>query len=171
MFSVGDQIIYGSMGVCRVTGIGLPDMPGAEQKCYVLEPAYVANSRVYAPVENNPVKMRRLLTRQEAAALIESLPDIKPFPPGREKQELYSTYRSAIKSANSLELARLLKTLYEKKRQLAPQNKNIPVAEKEYLDTAVKVLHGEIAIVLDIPLEEVEEYIQGRLQKGEGGAA
>lgn len=162
MFSVGDRIVYGSMGVCTVTDIGLPDVPGATRECYVLRPHYVANSKVYAPIEDNPVRMRALLTARQAEELVESLPGIPTFPKGDNRQELYETCKAAIRSADSFLLAKLVKTLHENRRRLVEMKKTVPSTEKEYHDTAEKMLHGEIAAALDIPLGEVEEYISAR---------
>ena len=163
MFSIGDEIIYGSMGVCSIMDIGLPDISGATRTCYILKPHYVANSKVYAPIENNPVIMRHLLSTAEVQSLIDSMPEIKAFPEDKEKQALYETYRAAIKSADSFMLAKLLKTLREKKAKVLEQKKVVSSVEKEMHDTAEKMLHGEIATALSIPLENVENYIVTRI--------
>lgn len=164
MFSVGDTIMYGSMGVCTVEGIGVPDLPGATRECYILKPHYVANSKVYAPVQGNPVSMRALLTRAQAQTLIDELPDLQPFPPCSERQEMHNVCRGAIKSADSYMLARLVKTLYEKRLRVQQQKKIVPTAEKEYFDTAEKMLYGEIAVALQMPIDGVERYIFTRLE-------
>lgn len=164
MFSVGDRIVYGSMGVCTVLDIGLPDIPGATRECYMLKPHYVANSKVYAPIENNPVRMRPLLSEAEAQALVDSMPDLEPFPRGKDKQELYETCKNAIRSCDSFLLAKLLKTLYENKVRLVGLKKTVPSTEKDYFDTAEKMLHGEIAAALQMPLCEVEGYISARVE-------
>lgn len=164
MFSIGNDIVYGSMGVCKVTDIGVPDLPGANRSCYVLKPHFVANSKVYAPVENNPVPMRLLLTPAEMRSLIDAIPALEPFAVEGDKQGLHDICREAVRSADCHMLARLIKTLYEKKLRLVEQKKNVPSAEKEYFDTAEKVLYGEMAVVLDIPMEDVREYIALRLE-------
>lgn len=162
-FSVGDLIVYGSMGVCTVEKIGVPEISGATRECYILRPMYVANSRVYAPIEDNPVNMRLVLTPTQAHTLIDSLPKINEFPFGKEKQELYDTCRQTIKSADSHALARLVKTLRLKKEQTLKLKKVVPSVEKEYSDTAEKIFYGEIAAALEMPIENVEDYIYTRL--------
>lgn len=163
MFSVGDKIVYGSMGVCTIESIGIPDMPGATRECYVLKPHYVANSKVYAPVETSKVRMRHLLTAQQVQELIDGMPKMEALAPGEDRQELYNTCREAIKSADSTLLARLLKTLYDRRTKIVAQRKIVPSAEKEFFDTAEKVLYGEIADALQMPIAKVETYISGRL--------
>lgn len=163
MFSIGEEIVYGGMGVCTVTDVGVPDVPGMERTCYVLRPHYVANSKVYAPVEGGRVAMRALLTRAEAQDLIDQMPDLRALPVSKERQEQYGAYRNALKSADSVLLARLIKTLYEKRQRLKEQSKTVPTAEKEVFDSAERLLYGELATALHIPLEDVEPYIGDRL--------
>lgn len=172
MFSVGDKVIYGTMGVCTVEDIAKPDLPGGgARECYVLRPHFVANSRVYAPVEANPVKMRPLLSPEQAQSLIDSMPGIQALSAGKEKQEFYNTCRSTIKSTDSTMIARLLKTLYQKKQQVLQQKKLVPSAEKEYFDTAERMLFGEISVVLGMPVEHVGDYITARLEPGRRAAS
>lgn len=163
MFSIGDEIVYGGMGVCTVMDICVPDLPGKPRQCYILKPHYVAGAKVYAPVEENPVKMRPLLSAEQAQTLIDGMPFLAEFPQDREKQELYNTYRTAIKSADCTQLAKLVKTLYEKKQRVLAAKKIVPSAEKEYFDTAEKMLYGEIAVALHMPIEQVQEYIASRV--------
>ncbi|NLW78678.1 MAG: hypothetical protein GXY32_04615 [Ruminococcaceae bacterium] len=164
MYSVDDLVVYGSMGVCTVTDICVPDLPGMENQCYILKPHFVANSKVYAPVEGNPVKMRLMITAKQAKTLIDSMPDIEVFPTdNKERQEMYNTYKSVVKSADCFLLARLIKTLYEKKLRTLEQKKTVPSVEKELFDIAEKNLFGELAAALDMPIEEVEGYISDRL--------
>ena len=163
MFSIGDKIVYGSTGVCTILGIGVPDIPGDTRECYVLKPSYMANTTVYAPVEKTPVSMRLVLSPDEMQSLIDSLPDIKPFPESKEKTEMHDICRNAVKSADGFMLAKLIKTLHEKKLRIMEQKKAVSSVEKEYFDTAEKIFHGEIATVLGMPMEKVGTYIQARI--------
>ncbi|MGD9559869.1 MAG: CarD family transcriptional regulator [Oscillospiraceae bacterium] len=167
MFCIGDKIVYGSMGVCTVVDVGVPDLPDALHMCYTLKPDYVANSKVYAPIENNPVSMRALLSPKEAQSLIDSMPQIEPFPPGEEKQQLLNTYRSAIRSADIFILARLLKTLHAKRQLLIQQKKMLSSVEKEYFGAAEKMFFGELAATLKIAVDAVPDYIAARIGSAE----
>ncbi len=146
-----------------MTDIGVPDLPGAERECYILKPHYVPNSKVYAPIKENPVQMRYLISAQEAQELVDTLPNLDVFVPSGEKQEMHNTFRNAVKEADCLTLAKLLKTLHIKKFQILEQRKMLPSMEKEYFDVAERMLFGEIAISLGIPLEQVKEIIVEQL--------
>lgn len=171
MFSIGDRVVYGSSGVCTIMDIGVPDMQGASYECYFLKPHHMPTSKIYAPVGNNTVAMRPLLSAAQAELLIDALPQIEGFTEHKDKQEAYNVYRRAIKSADSMQLAKLVKTLHDKKEKAALQRKTLASSEKEMYDMAETLLHGEIAEALHIPLEQVQEYISTRLQRQQNDAA
>lgn len=163
MFAVGDRVLYGTMGVCTIEDICKMDVSNVIQEYYLLVPHYVPNSKIYAPVENNKVEMRQLLSKRQAHQLIESLPTIKPFSAKQEKQEFYDLCRSTIRSGDSAELAKLLKTLHSRKRTGELEKKSISLAEKDFFDKAEMILHGELASVIDIPIEDVAGYIENQV--------
>ena len=68
MFEIGDLIVYGTNGVCRVDGMSRsPYDAGDDREYYVLKPLYdQANSVIYTPVTNENVVMRPLLSREKA---------------------------------------------------------------------------------------------------------
>lgn len=171
MFSVGDKIIYGSMGVCTVVDRRMPDMPGATQECYVLEPQYVHNARVYVPVAGTAINMRPLLSAVQAKALVNEMPRLVSFAPSKEKQVHQEIYRTAVRGADSHMLARLIKTLYERKQSNLEQKKNLPMLEKEHYDTARMILFGEIATALDTTISDVEAQVTARMEKHNNSAA
>ena len=71
MFNVGDLIIYGGTGVCRVKDITHPDFGMPEDRLYyILEPVYQAGT-IYAPVDNGKVYMRPVISEEEANELID----------------------------------------------------------------------------------------------------
>ena len=71
MFRVGDWVIYGHEGVCRVEEIGHPTVPGLDpaREYYRLTPYYHAGT-IYAPVDGKIV-MRPVISR---SALDDLLP-------------------------------------------------------------------------------------------------
>ena len=71
MFRIGDWVIYGHEGVCRVEDIGHPSVPGLdpEREYYCLKPYYHAGT-IYAPVDGKIV-MRPVISR---SALDDLLP-------------------------------------------------------------------------------------------------
>lgn len=74
MYQVGDLIIYGGEGVCRVAAVGPAPIAAADPSrlYYTLTPVY-RKGVVYAPTDVD-VPMRPVLSREESLSLIRSIP-------------------------------------------------------------------------------------------------
>ena len=73
MFAVGDYVIYGYEGVCRIDEIGSPGVSGFDRgrQYYRLTPHYRGGT-IYAPVDGR-VRMRRVISREALDALAKYL--------------------------------------------------------------------------------------------------
>ena len=76
MFRIGDWVIYGHEGVCRVEDIGHPSVPGLdpEREYYCLKPYYHAGT-IYAPVDGK-IAMRPAISRSALDDLLPRLPEL-----------------------------------------------------------------------------------------------
>ena len=165
MFQEGSLIIYGTTGVCRVTGITMRDDFGQGQKqpYYTLCPLYQSGS-IFAPVDNSRVFMRPILTKEEADALIDSIPTIhaEAFH-SRSPQELAEHYTQALRAHNCLTLLETVLSIHAKKQNLASQHKKFGQVDSRFLKQAQDLLHGELAAALGIEKDAVQTYIAARL--------
>lgn len=166
MFEIGDLIIYGSEGVCRVENIGIPDMfdIDKEHPYYTLRPLY-RQGKIYTPV-NSSVFMRPVISRQEALDLIQSYPDIDDtIIENRNIRVLSEKYQQTINTHDCSDLLRILKSVHHKKRILDQRGKKLGQVDEKYFKKAEDLLHGEFAVALDIPKEEVSNFIKSRVQE------
>ena len=76
MYEIGQLIVYGNEGVCRVEEIGTPKISGVDKHrdYYTLAPIY-REGKVFTPVDSK-VFMRPVITREEALALIDRIPQM-----------------------------------------------------------------------------------------------
>ena len=74
MYQVGELIVYGGTGVCRVEAVETPQQRGPEagRQYYLLKPLY-QDGTIRIPVDSK-VFMRPVISRQEAEALINAIP-------------------------------------------------------------------------------------------------
>ena len=113
------------------------------------------------PVDNETLisKMKSLLSKSEIMELIKSIPEQKTI-----WNENTHTRRDLIKklinTANRLELISLMKTLHDKKLAQEAIGKRLSVADEKYYRRAQNIIHGEIALVLDMQPTEVEPFIE-----------
>ena len=85
MYQTGDLLIYGSTGVCRVLSIDRRQdyVDGIKQDklYYQLKPLHQGGV-IYTPVDNSKVVMRPVISREEAEALIDTIPTLMLFKNG-----------------------------------------------------------------------------------------
>lgn len=76
MFQVNDVIVYGTQGVCKITGTEEKKVGRKKITYFVLKPVGDRGSTIFAPMDNELVlgKMRRLMTKDEIHKLIDSMP-------------------------------------------------------------------------------------------------
>ena len=70
MYGVGDLVVYGSIGVCRVEAVGASPLPSTAtaRDYYTLTPLY-KDGHIYAPVDT-AMFMRPVISRTKAISLI-----------------------------------------------------------------------------------------------------
>ncbi len=173
MFSVGDYIVYGTTGVCKVEAVGPMQMSGMSSKeklYYTLSPLYSKGSKVFIPVDNDKVVIRSVLTKEEASALVEEIPSIELLWVADEKRR-EDIYKTALRTCDPKEWIKIIKTLYLRKMSRIAEGKKVTVSDGKYLHMAEERLYEELALALEMPKEEVIEYITSHVEKSEEVAA
>lgn len=76
MMEIGSLVMHETAGVCRIEGeTALEGLPGSY---YVLCPLYLNDATFYTPKDSQRVKIRPVMTSQQAHQLIEQLPQVPP---------------------------------------------------------------------------------------------
>ena len=161
MYSIGNIVMYGSFGICKVTAIEKRDLTGEEQEYYILKHINSEKNIFYVPTNNDTAlsKMHPICSKAEVDELISHMNsegliwidnDIK------RKEE----YSRIIKDADKHEIIRHIKTLYLRRKELAESGKKLRSTDENYLSLAENMLFEEFAYALDIDKSEVVEYIE-----------
>ena len=80
MFQIGESVVYGTTGVCKISALGPLSMHGVDRKrkYYTLQPLYQEGA-VYVPADGEKCgNMRYPLSCREAEQLLERIPEIAP---------------------------------------------------------------------------------------------
>lgn len=165
-FEIGEYIIYGMTGVCKVEDITTLDMEGVskDRLYYVLQPLNAKNGKIFTPVDNDKCTMRKVLSKDEACNLIDQIPSIDQLWIINDKQR-EEKYKAAIKSCDCREWIGVTKTLYLQKQTRLAQGKRLTEMDERYLRMAEEHLFSELSIPLGIPKEEMEKYIADRIER------
>ncbi len=160
MYQVGQLIVYGPEGVCRVEAIGPLHMRGIpkDAEYYTLSPLF-QGGQIYAPVDTK-VFTRPAMTREEAEALIAKIPEIPAEVCETANPRLLGEhYQAYLRSSDSMDLVRLLRAIYAKGREAGARGRRLSQVDVRSMERAEKLLHSELAAALDIPPDKVKDYI------------
>lgn len=160
MYNIDDVVIYGTEGICKITGITEMKFGGEKSEYYILTPVEKEENTVYVPKNNDRVlkRMRRILTRQEAESLLDSLPvpPMEWIPNDRERQ---SAYKNILLCGKPEEVFTMVATLYQKQIEQASIGKKLHASDERFLRDAERMLFNEIGYVLGIRPQDVLSII------------
>ena len=165
MFEPGDMIIYSGEGACRVESVGPLDMSGANPSklYYTIQPVY-RQGKIFIPVDSR-VFMRPIITREQAEALIRRIPEIEgEVYENRNLRMLNEHYQSLLQSHDCEDMLQLIKAVYTKQQDNLAQGKKTGLVDERYMKRAEDILYGELAVALDIPKQNVPDYITNILE-------
>ena len=165
MFQVGDLVVYGMEGVCRVERTEKLRVGGKLCRYYVLSPVYREGATVYVPAENEELtaRMKRILSPEELEALLDGAREDEPLwlDDANERRTLYA---KVLLSGDRRALMRLVRTLHLRRTKLVSQGKYLRSGDDQVLRDAERMLNGEFALILNIPQQEVPGYVRTRLE-------
>ena len=164
MFSVGDHIIYGVEGVCRVDEVGRLKVAGLDKNrdYYRLTP-YYRGGTIYTPVDGRAV-MRPVNSREALETLLPRLPELEPLADmPTDSRAANEYYRGILAEHNCERLLRLCKSLYQKQQSLSALRRGVSATELRNWKMAEELLFGEFGFVLGIKPAEVKTYLHQRL--------
>lgn len=160
MYETGDLIMYGNEGVCKVEAIGMPDIPalGKKRLYYTLLPQY-QDGKIFTPVDTK-IFMRHVITKEKAEKLIADIPSVKAeIYENNNMRFLSEHYQAFFDSHECSDLLKLVRDVYLKESEAKEQGKKLGQVDEKYMRRAEELLHGELAVALGIPKEEVKDYI------------
>lgn len=166
MYSVGELIVYGSTGVCRVAATGSLDKKQGGEKdriYYTLKPVY-RNETIYAPVDSK-VFMRPLISAQEVNELIDMIPKLDAeMYHSKRTQELSDHYQSSLNTHECSDLIEMVMSIYAKREFVEQQKRKFGQIDERFMKKAEELLYGEFAAALGIEKDDVPDYIAKRIK-------
>lgn len=159
MYQAGELVVYGRNGVCRVERVEKRD----GQDYYALSPLY-QSCDIYTPV-NGKVFMRPVISKEEANRLIDLIPQLQvEVCESSAVRELTERYQAAIATHDCQDLIELTMSIYTKKKTAEREKRKFGAVDERFMKEGESLLFGELAVALDIPVEEVQSYIDARLR-------
>ncbi len=165
MYKVGDLIIYGSTGVCKVVDITSRSPAGTKQGqlYYVLVPLY-QDYTIITPTNNTKIFMRPIITKEEAEKIIDMIPSIKAEAYHNSTlNKLTEHYKGLLNTHDCAELLEMCMSIYAKKEIYEQQKRKFGAVDEKYMKRAEELLFGELAAAIGIEKDQVTDYISERV--------
>ena len=149
MFEIGDYVLNATNGICKISEIVELDMSGDKKlkSYFLLRPVEEENDRVYIPVDNADKRIRKVITQDEAKAVLDRVPEIEALVVNNEK-ERETRYKEAVRSCELDSVISLLKCLHIRNEQRAQAGKKATSVDERYGKMAEHNLNAELHLFL-----------------------
>ncbi len=158
MYKVGDYVVYGMQGACRVTEITEVDFAEKGKLYYKLVPEADKKGEIFVSVDKGANKMRDLMSEDRANAMLDKIHEVEGnWQLDDRNREI--TYKQAINSGDYDQMMNILVGLYQKKQKRVKQGKRQTEVDDRIFRNTKKVLLGEMAVVLGSDIASLEKQL------------
>ena len=166
MYQIGDHVVYGINGICQVLEKQVQQRNGQMVEYLVLSPLEQPAARYFVPTGNELAmrKLRPVMSGAELRALLSS-EKIKEDGWIPDENLRKQTYRELIASGDRAALIQMIWALHRHKQAQLDAGRKFHQSDENFLRDAQKMINAEISLVLEIPADEVEEYILSSLNE------
>ncbi len=167
MHKVGDMVLYGAEGLCRIAEITVRDMHWGAVEYYVLKPVSDDGSTIFVPTAGALTeKMRRVMSAEEIFDLIRTIPDeTSEWIDNENERKL--RYKGILADGDRRGLMRMIKAIYLHGEERKKAGKKLHLSDERFLKEGEKLLYEEFAHVLNIKREEVLPFIAEQISVSE----
>ena len=158
MFKLNEYVVY-KKDVCIVKEIKKNYFHNKDY--YILEPINDKTLKINIPTDNKDLK--NLITKEELTKIINKIPKVNIITTNDKLIEM--EYKELLKSNNLLDLVKIIKTSYLRKKKRLDNNKKVGEKDQNYFELAEKYLYTEFSIVLNLTYNDTKKYIIDEIAK------
>lgn len=160
MYEIESVVMHITNGICKIKDIQeKSSTQNINQKYYVLQPVFETGTTLFVPIENNPARIRTLLTKEEINGMMQTLANQQDKPWINDDNQRLSHFKTVLKNGNQQEILSMLHTIYLKQIQKKQSGKKLRFTDERVKNAAEKLVQQEFSYVLQIPQEEVPDWI------------
>ena len=161
MFEVNDYVYYGTDGICQIDEIKTEPFENAPKGVlyYVLHTLGEPRQTIWNPVENTRIPMRHIMRKEEIGPLLASLSSL-PTLQGENAKQMREAYLQAIKSGEPRAWCQVIRTYHTRQKGAKAKLLRVTDAERNFYESAKRLLLSEIALVTDSTPKQVEERLK-----------
>lgn len=165
MYKKNDVVVYGTEGICTITDIAELKFGGEKSEYYILSPVSKAENTVYVPKNNEKVlnRMRRIISRDEAGHLLDSMP-VTPMEWIVNDRERQAAYKDILLCGKPMEVLRMVSSLYTRQREQLSVGKKLHASDERFLRDAERMLFNEIGYAMGLSSSEVLSIVMKKIR-------
>ena len=166
MFQINDVVVYGSQGVCEIIGIDEKKIDGVIKKYFVLKPKNDKGATFYVPTWNEKAwgKMRKVMTKKDVNALIDSMPGRTPIWIVNEN-ERKEAYKKILASGDQAAIISMVQAIFSHKKEREAEGKRLHMSDEYFMKDAEQILYNEWQYVLNVDKAGLMAYIFERIER------
>ncbi|MBR3933298.1 MAG: CarD family transcriptional regulator [Clostridia bacterium] len=159
MFKIGDTVLYGSDGVCKISEVTKKVFGGTEIDYYVLTPVFDNRSTIFVPIKNKKLtdKMKSILNAEDIYKIICEVEDepqwIKSDP---ERSEVF---KNIVSGGDLKAVIRLIKSVCIHRDEVLKNGKKLHKSDEAAFKDAVRILYEELSLTLKISKEDIGDIV------------
>lgn len=162
MYNIGDMVLYGGEGICRISAIEDRKIADKKISYYILSPAGESSAVFYVPVEGKTaeMKLRKIITADEFIAIVSKATPSEWIENDRARRDKYKT---AINEADRAALASFVKSIDAHRAELSEIGKRLHKLDEYFLIEVEELLLGELKTIFKIEKGGVIPFMLGDL--------
>lgn len=164
MYTVGDKLLYGTMGIIEICEIADQTVGDVTKKYYVLkEYGSTMSSYTYVPCDNEQLvsQMRPLLTREEAEHLISIKDKVEPLEWDDDSRRRADHYKSIVASGDREGMIAMIRSIQLMGKKRVDDGKKNYIADENSMKRVYKLLMAELSIALGVTDDQLPVIIEG----------
>ncbi len=160
MFTVGENIIYGSSGICKIIEITENNLTGTMHEYYVLQPVDTDKSVIYVPVDNEKLvlRMRNVPTKNELREILKDA-DCESIDWIENSLERVQTYRRILADGDIKTNITLLRTLHLRNLSVLEKGRHLPSSDERIYKDCLRLITSEFASIMHMEHDDVIKLI------------
>lgn len=158
MFNIGDKVVYPRHGAGIIEAIEEKEILGEKRKYYVLC-VPLGNMRVMVPIDSAETHGIRSIISPAEIEYVYGILSSEASSMSKNWSKRYRDNEIRIRNGDIYEIADIVRNL-----TIADREKRLSTGEKRMLETARNILISELMLVLDKPMEKVEEIIEKKIK-------
>lgn len=156
--------MYPGTGVCKITDIVTQKFMRTEEKTYyVLKAVYdTANTTIYCPVDNDRIKLRKLLSQEDFESIIRSI-DFSQSLWVDNDNERKKVFSSLVSSGSHSDILKLITELHKHAEQKQKEGKKMHLADEKILHEAEKIICQELAYSMNSDISRAADFVKEKV--------